>query len=298
MKETLKMPQLAMTLFHVGIALATIYPRLPSDLPFPKSIGGDLSHPFRKILLGLTLLNVIRLFTFSNLKFDGPYSSSTQMKDDTTQQLVNMAYLASSAVESFFRSFLCLLTPYLLQCQLQNRINIRRPGLNLMIWVYLVLFLNILGCIVVEVTGDQKYWGIKKLGDALSFPPVYKTLTLYSSIMTQGGRYPGRGDMTGQTLMIVEYLAVTATLLSAFGYFGINDPDYKATMASFRVVGSFANMTRVLCHAMLMNSKDEADYLHRYSTAAASTDDAEDHGFGPRRNVQTPTNNTAITVLC
>jgi len=295
------MIQLAMTLFHVGIALATIYPRLPSDLPFPKSIGGDLSHPFRKILLGLTLLNVIRLFTFSNVNFDGVTGSITTMTGGTTHQLVYVAYLVSSAIESFFRSFLCLLTPYLMQCQLQNRINIRRPGLNLMIWVYLVLFFNILGCIMVEVTGNPKYWGIKKLGDALSFPPVYKTLKLYSSIMTQGGRFPGRGDMTGQTLTIVEYLAVTATLLSAFGYIGINDPDPKAMMASFRVVGSFANMTRVLCHAMLMNSKDEAHYLNRYSTAAASTDDAEDDaeddGFGSRRNVQTPTMNTTITVL-
>jgi hypothetical protein len=188
--------QLAMTLYHVGIALATIYPRLPNDLPFPRSIGGDLSRPFRKILVFLTFVNVIRLVALGDVRFDDRSSFTAAKTILTWTHLKYFVFLFMSAFASFLRSFLCLLTPYLMRCQLQNRINIPQPGRDLMIWVYFVLLLNILGCVMVNVKEDTMYWGIKKLGDALSFPPVYKTLNLYNSIMTRGGRHSGRGDMT------------------------------------------------------------------------------------------------------
>ena len=260
-----------MTLFHIGIALATVYPRLPNDLPFPRSIGGNLSNPFRKVLLFLALSNVLSRFVHVSPSF------KTASKVLTGPQVMHFGmFLFMSATESFLRSFLCLLTPYLMRCQLQNRINIPQPGRDLMIWVYFVLFFDILGCTMANMMVNEMYWGIKKLGDALSFVPVYKTLMLYNSIMTQGGRYSGRGDMTGQALMIIEYLVVSATLLSAIGYFGIHYTEQKVVMSAFRVVGAYASMTRVLCHAMLMNSKDEADYLYRCGSASSASDDVDD----------------------
>jgi hypothetical protein len=51
-------------LFNIGVALVAIIPRLPNDPPFPYAIGGDLSYNFRRVLLGLTLSNVIRILCF------------------------------------------------------------------------------------------------------------------------------------------------------------------------------------------------------------------------------------------
>jgi hypothetical protein len=119
--------QLAMTLFHVGIALATIYPRLPNDLPFPRSIGGDLSNPFRKILVFLTLMNVIRLVSLGDLRFDDDRSSFETAKTIFTgPQLKYLLFLATGAFESFLRSFLCLLTPFL--CGASSRIESISPN--------------------------------------------------------------------------------------------------------------------------------------------------------------------------
>jgi hypothetical protein len=221
-------------------------------------------------------MNVIRLVSLGNLRFDDDRSSFETAKTIFTgPQLKYLLFLATGAFESFLRSFLCLLTPYLMRCQLQNRINIPQPGRDLMIWVYFVLLLNILGCVMVNVKEDTMYWGIKKLGDALSFPPVYKTLNLYNSIMTRGGRHSGRGDMTGQALMIIEYLVVSATLLSVIGYVCIHNAKHKEVMGAFRVVGAYASMTRVLCHAMLMNSKDEANYLYMCGSSSSASDDVD-----------------------
>jgi hypothetical protein len=273
--------QLSMALFRIGIALATIVPRLPSDLPFPRSIGGDLSRPFRKILLALTLSNVIRLMTPTNSHRFISWSAQDMMNLDS---LLYLTHYFNSAIESFLRSFLCLLTPYLMQRQLQDRINIHRPGRDLMFWVLVVLFFNILGCIVVETTNEMRYWALKKFGDALSFPPVYKTLRLYSKIMTQGGKYPGRGNVTSQSLLTVEYLHVIATLLSAAGYYFIGDGDLDDTvslLSGLRMVGAYASMTRVLCHAMLMNAQDEEHYLHRHTVP---TDEYQNGEEGARRD--------------
>mmetsp|Transcript_28822 Transcript_28822/g.47674 ORF Transcript_28822/g.47674 Transcript_28822/m.47674 type:complete len:298 (+) Transcript_28822:97-990(+) len=279
--------QIAMTVFHVGVALASIFPRLPNDVPFPRSMGGDLSRPFRKILMMLTLLNVIRLFVFDDLRFGDSRTGALSKKEHFMYWL----YLISSATEAFFRSFLCLLTPYLLQCQLQNRINIGRPGRDLMMWVYAVLFFNIMGCLIVQMTEDPRYWALKKLGDAISFLPVYKTLKLYNTIMTQGGRYPGRGNMTSQSLMIVEYLTVIATLLSALAYFFISsdEMDFASTLGAFRIIGAFANMTRVLCHAMLLNSLDEANYLHSFARQGTENNDTENEETNNHQHAQHPT---------
>jgi hypothetical protein len=252
-------------LFHIGVALVAIIPRLPNDPPFPYAIGGDLSYNFRRVLLGLTLSNVIRILCFEGAS--GP--------------LAVMIHPLKT-LESFLRSFLCLLTPYLMNCQLQNRINISQPGRDLMMWVYLVVVFNALGCFLLQITGNPSYWCIKKLGDALSFPPVYKTLRLYCSIITPGGRYPRRGDMTFQTLYIVEWCTVIATLLSALGYFFILNP--HPIFELFRQTGAYATMTRLLCHAMFMNSKDEAEYLHKFATQSFP-DDGDEAGGTMSRSV-------------
>jgi hypothetical protein len=244
-------------LFNIGVALVAIIPRLPNDPPFPFAIGGDLSYNFRRVLLGLTLSNVMRILCFEGAS--GPLA---------------MMIHPLKTLESFLRSFLCLLTPYLMNCQLQNRINISQPGRDLMMWVYLVVVFNALGCFLLQITGNPSYWCIKKFGDALSFLPVYKALRLYCSIITPGGRYPKRGDMTFQTLYIVEWCTVIATLLSALGYFYILNP--HPIFEAFRQTGAYAIMTRLLCHAMFMNSKDEAEYLHKFATQSFPDDDGDE----------------------
>jgi hypothetical protein len=256
-----KMPtpsQVSMMLFHIGVALVAIVPRLPNDPPFPFSIGGNLSFHFRRVLLGLTMSITIRTLFFE-------------------KSSVDVIRYPLQTLESFLRSFLCLLTPYLMQCQLQNRINISQPGRDLMLWVYVVVAFNVLGCIMVEATGDVRYWCIKKFGDALSFPPVYKTLKLYGSTITPGGRYPRRGDMMFQTLYMVEWLTVVAALLSVVGYVYVKDP--RPIFEGFRQVSGYAIMTRVLCHAMLMNSKDEAEYLHKFTTTFPDRENEEAEAF-------------------
>jgi hypothetical protein len=249
--------QLSMVLFQLGVGLVAIVPRLPNDPPFPFAIGGDLSFNFRRVMLGLTLCHIIR-HLFEETK-------------------VGVIRYPLKTLESFLRSFLCLLTPYLMQCQLQNRINILQPGRDLMMWVYAVVAFNVLGCIMLVATDDVSYWSIKKFGDALSFLPVYKTLKLYGSIITPGGRYPRRGDMMFQTLYMVEWLTVIATLLSVVGY--VHSKDSHPIFEAFRQIGAYAIMTRLLCHAMLMNSKDEAEYLHKFATTFQDRENEETEPF-------------------
>jgi hypothetical protein len=266
--DTITSNKLALTLFHIFVCLAAIYPRLPNDRPFPFTIGGHLSNSFRKILLIASCGNVFRLIFMSDVRVDADHAWLANR-----QNLMRyIFFLFLSVFESFILSFLCLITPYLMRCQLQNKINIAQPGQDLMIWVYFVLIINVLGFVVVAVKQDISFWWIKKVGDALGFVPVYKTLKLYNSIMTQGGKYPGRGDMTGQAFLMIEYLVLIGTLLSAVGYISTHS-EYKQVMEAFRVFGAYAFMTRILCHSMLLNSKDEADYLHTFATASPSSND-------------------------
>ena len=46
-------------IFSIGIVALAILPRMPLD--DVETIGGDLSHPFRKALLGLVIIGVIRV---------------------------------------------------------------------------------------------------------------------------------------------------------------------------------------------------------------------------------------------
>lgn len=61
--------QLSTMLFHIGVAITAILPRLPNDPPFPFSIGGDLSYNFRKAMLCLDVSNIIRILIFEDPRF-------------------------------------------------------------------------------------------------------------------------------------------------------------------------------------------------------------------------------------
>jgi hypothetical protein len=248
------------TVFVMGVVAATVVPRLPNDESW-WSIGGNISHPFRRMVVILALLHAFRVFCLP----------SQGLESDS------LVYVLLKVTESFWLCFICLLTPYLLQLRLVNLINIGgRPGQNIMPWLYANMVLQFLGMALSSYFHSDSFWGIKKLGDALSGPPVIRTVKLYSSITTvntnAGSNGRGRGFVMAQMILALEYWNLAVTLLSAMAYFldqkshttieNTNQFDsMEEVFAGLRTSGSYSTWTRVLAHGMLLNSIDEAQHF-------------------------------------
>jgi hypothetical protein len=242
----LSMIGLSEALFTVGAAIVTIVPRTSSSSSSWGFTGGDLTAPFRKAVLITVVMNVFR-----NVCFDDRRFRDTATTDEVTSSMDEYAtfiYYSLTSIESFCTTFLLLLMPYLLQCQLSEVINIR-PGQDLMPWLSGILFLNVAG--IFGALYRPNLWAIKRLGDALGPVPVIKTLQLFRRVnATRGGN-----TITIKTVETLECYSLFITLAAAAGYL-LHDHDYSLGVA-VRVSSIFVSWTRVIFHGLLLNVMDE-----------------------------------------
>lgn len=245
-------------IFVMAVTFAAIFPRMPLDEPW--SIGGDLSKPFRRLLLGIFFLHWGRNTMIGLLGHSVP----------------KPVYISLDALETVLLTCLCLLMPYLLRIWLSQRINIGgRPGEIFTNWVKAVAALSCLGAFL-RITVDRKYWVLTKIADTLSFIPVTQTLALYASVTHSASRYRGRGAVLSQIALVVEYFALAAHtadglskilgLLEFVTRYQLNSST-SPTMVTVYAATRFATYLRVFCHSILLNSLDEA---YSIGSAAAS----------------------------
>jgi hypothetical protein len=247
-------------LFILAVTIAAIAPRMPLDKPW--TIGGNLSGSFRRLLLVIFFI----------------HTGSAVMKDFIPKSVFIVIY----AIEIVLLSLICLLTPYLLRVWLSGRINVgRRPGQALEGWLQLIAVLSMMGAILRVATGNRQLWILTKIANCLSFIPVTRTLTLYNSVTNSQVRYPGRGSVVSQVVLVVEYFALLVYLADGasklLGLLGLVSKEQLNSSSSPIMAGIYATdvlatYTRVLCHSILLNVLDEA---YTIGSASAPTDDAE-----------------------
>ena len=285
---------LAGQLFTMGVAAMAILPRMPSDHIFDnddhddgrqcrsnmRTIGGKLSYPFRRALLALISVGMIRVLCFHVI---------LPLDDDQSNNKVVVVLDATLAtIHVIGQSFLCLTTAYLLQCQLVNYINIdpnnnNKPGRNLVPYLCVIGCLTILGSIGSNVL-NPNLWCLVNLAEAVSWYPVWKTLSLYTSVTssrttatTSGGQPSLRGPVLAQILTVAECWFFTTSLLSfiAEAIDNLHDDIDQAEGQFLRLllVGIRQNQdngvddwTRLLLHSVFLNSLDELNHVTSTST--------------------------------
>lgn len=256
--------QLNHRFFVLGVLAAAVIPRQPSDDKVRWwSIGGRLSHNFRKLLLVIVAFNLCRLF----LSSDDPQTSTYQLGSDVL-----------GILEVTSLTLLCFNTPYVLQKGLSQFRNIV-PGQNLKRPLYLAAILSFLG-VVLSRTVHPNFWALKKLANAVSGPPIISTLGWYNSFTTS--QTHGRGFVFAQTVIVIEYWHLILQLLCATAYAldsGMIGTDAETlldrTMKAARSIAFAADWTRVLVHAMFMNQLDELYHTSDFR------DDANGEGNSP-----------------
>lgn len=264
--------------FVVLVAAAAVLPRMPLDKPV--SIGGTLSRPFRKLILFAAGLNLLR------------HSVEKLMQEDSA------AWFLVCATEGVALAFLSLLTPYLLRVYMSTRINFpggNRPGAALQKWVYAYCAVNLVGLFML-IFSNEWHWIIRKASDMITFTPVRNTLVLYNQLTTRQARYPGRGTIMFQLVMIVEYNALLAQLADT--YIDVIGQSHEAIIwwGVFQN-RHFAFWTRALLHSILINKLDEDSHYYTIpnpdpdpeNTKTRDTNDTTNNSRGQENNETHPT---------
>ena len=280
--------ELSKRLFIWGVLAIVVIPRHHIDRT-QWSIGGNLSHSFRKLLLASVILNLCRLFA----KLNGHVRLLADILG--ILQVVSL-------------SFLCFLTPYVLQTWMVQRINIPggKPGSNLIGPLYGAGILSILGVVLCRVV-HPNLWCIKRLGNLVSAPPILHTMQMYNSLTSVGGlHHDGRGTISGQTLVIVEYWHVVTQLLCVLGFaldkHHASEEDYSQwdyCLKAFRDIAFVSDWTRVCVHGMFINLLDEM-YLTsgtssspRGTTSSSGTSTRENDYHQRQQDEETDWNGTS-----
>lgn len=174
---------------------------------------------------------------------------------------------------------------------LSGRVNVgRRPGKALQSWIQVIATLSIAG-VLGRIAFGRRFWTLTKIADALSFVPVTRTLHLYNQVTTsQVVRYPGRGSVLSQAVLVMEYfcLAVscadaTSKILGMLGWVTSHqlNSHTSPTMQGVYALYTVAIYTRVLCHSILLNVLDEA---YTIGSTSCATNDATGGGDNDNNN--------------
>jgi hypothetical protein len=246
----------------LGVAAAAILPRQPSDHTW-FSIGGNLSHSFRKLLLAIVGVNLSRLVLSGNQEF----SEASGIGSDIL-----------GVVEVTGLTFLCFLAPYVLQRGLASYFRII-PGQDLKLPLYATALLSFLG-VFLSRTVHPNFWALKKIANIVSGPRIIQTLRSYNSFTTRESH--GRGFIIGQTVMIVEYWHMAVQLVCALGY-AFNDPSSNLTtwarlLEAARSAGFSADWSRVLVHAIFLNQLDELYHTTSFTGPGEDSNNNDDTG--------------------
>lgn len=265
--------ELGKRIFIWGVLAIVVVPRHHIDRE-ATSIGGNLSHSFRKLLVASVGLNLIRL------------AAKLQGQVRLFADILGM-------IQAISLSFLCFLTPYILQTWLVARINIGgRPGANLLPPLYATATFSALGILLCR-TVHPRMWFLKRVGNIISGPPVLKTLTMYNSVTSVGGHHHGRGSIMSQTMMVAEYWYIITQFLCVLGLaFDKHEPKENYTqwdycLEAFRDIAFVSDWTRVCFHGVFINQLDEMYMTSASSapssantyTAASSSRDEEERGL-------------------
>lgn len=201
--------------------------------------GGMLSHNFRKLLLVIAMVNLCRL-----------------LSSGRSHQLVSDVL---GILEVTLLTFLCFLTPYVLQVGLSQFFNIV-PGSDLKAPLCASALLSFFG-VALSRRVHPNFWALKKLANAASGPPVIRTLKSYNTFTTSQSH--GRGLVLAQTLSVIEHWHLFLQLACAAAY-AFNRHETAAeetmldrTMAAARSIAFAADWTRVLFHATFLNQLEE-----------------------------------------
>uniref|UniRef100_A0A7S2UNU4 Uncharacterized protein n=1 Tax=Attheya septentrionalis TaxID=420275 RepID=A0A7S2UNU4_9STRA len=262
MKAGAEVHFLAGQLFTLGVAALAVGPRMPFDNPDTLSIGGRLSFPFRRGLLGLVVLGIVRVIV-CHILFP-----------DLSSSLLD-AILGTIHVVG--QSFLCLTTAYLLQVQLSTVINIS-PGRSLISLLVAVIVLTILAFVLAH-TIHPNYYCLEHVAEALSCYGVLQTLHTYSSVTAPNSN--GRGPFLTQLVRLTEYWFLITSVLAFLGEasqgflltkFHHEDEDHPIVvlLEAFRQNqdSGVDDWTRLLIHSIFLNSLDELQHFTSGGQAA------------------------------
>ncbi|CAB9531535.1 expressed unknown protein [Seminavis robusta] len=242
-------------LFIWGVLAMVALPRQHIDRT-AWSIGGGLSHSFRKLLAASVALNLCRLLAKL-------YGHARLLAD------------LLGILQAVSLSFLCFLTPYVLQTWMVSQINIGgRPGSNLLPALYGNGVLSILGVVLCRLV-HPNLWCIKRLGNIISAPPVLSTMAMYNSVTSVGGHHRGRGTIMAQTIVVAEYWYIITQSLCFLGLAldkHSGEDDYSSwdyCLKAFRNIAFVSDWTRVCVHGIFINLLDE---LYLSSAPSNSTE--------------------------
>lgn len=283
---------LAGQIFTLAIAAIAILPRMPFDDDDFLTIGGNVSYPFRRALLGLIFIGIIRVIGchFLPQNPDAPFFK-------TMDSMLGTIHVVG-------QSFLCLTTAYLLQRQLCQHINIEGgvPGRSLIPALIIITLLTMTGSIL-SATIHSNWWCLVNIAEAYSTLPVLKTLQLYANITTissssSSSRRPQhrRGPILVQILMIAERWYLLSSLLSFFGeaansgVFSFGDNTSTEDVKWLQIVleafrqnqdNGIDDWTRLMMHSVFLNSIDELQHFTSFSTSTSSNTSNSTSGYDP-----------------
>jgi len=244
-------------IFMLGVTLLTVSPRLPFDKAV--SIGGKLSFPFRRALIWLMALGIVRTLS---CHLHHPDSSVLAASDAVlgTIQVVGQV-------------FLCLTTAYILQSQMSSVINIEggAPGRSLIPFLVWILLLSVIS-VLFSAKLHPNWCCLESLAEAASCIPVLKTLKTYASLTNPAGsrREGGRGPVLMQTLVTIEYWYMTTALVSfVVQATGVTNNDLETASAMQMILEAIRknqdngvdDWTRLLLHAVFLNTMDELQHF-------------------------------------
>lgn len=247
--------QITHRFFVLGVAAAAVIPRQPSDHAGYWSVGGRLSHNFRKMLLAIVAVNFCRLF----------------LSDDVPPEKSGLYQLESDllgVVEVTGLTFLCFGVPYVLQEGLSAFFLIT-PGQGLKVPLCLAAILSFLG-VILSHSVHPNFWALKKLANAVTGPPVIRTLLKYNEFSTR--RAHGRGFVFAQTVLVIEYWHFILQILCTVAY-ALNrhtngtteETIFDRALHATRSIAFAADWTRVLMHATFLNQLDEMHHTWNFN---------------------------------
>lgn len=254
--------QISKRFLILGVTLIAVSPRLPFDKKW--GVGGNLSRNFRLLLLAIVAINFSRLFLSGN----ETYSPELGFFSDTL-----------GVVEVTGLSFLCYLTPYILETKLADYINLR-PGTAFYGPLLASSLLSCIGLLFSRII-HPKWYSLKKLAQAISGPPVIASVKQFNRVTT--ARSHGKGFMMGQATVMLEYWHIVVQITCFLGYAldrrhvntELEDTGYDVILEACRSIAFLGDWTRILLHALFLNGIDEMHSMHVFDHEGVLTDDYE-----------------------